>query len=95
ANPLSTDVEILYQRLLGQDSYAVKAWFDDYCEAMEEPGAPADSGSEDREEEEEEEEEEVDDETKQRGKKRARRAAASGGGKGRKRGGSKAGLAQQ
>lgn len=32
ANPLSTDTEILYQRLLGQETYAVKEWFEDYCQ---------------------------------------------------------------
>ncbi|KAL6751969.1 hypothetical protein V8C86DRAFT_3029832 [Haematococcus lacustris] len=44
ANPLSTDVEIVYQRLLGQDTALVHAWFDDFCEVMlQQPPLPPDS----------------------------------------------------
>jgi hypothetical protein len=34
ANPASTDIEIAYQRMLGQDSVLVPQWFDDFCEVM-------------------------------------------------------------
>lgn len=34
ATALSTDVEVAYQRLMGQDSVLVTQWFNDFCEVM-------------------------------------------------------------
>lgn len=54
ANPLSTDVEIAYQRLLGQGACDVKAWFNDFCDAAlrgEEGGEGEEEGAEEEEEE--------------------------------------------
>lgn len=33
--PLSTDIEVAYQRLMGQDSVTITSWFDDFCQVMQ------------------------------------------------------------